>query len=126
MTALFALASNGCSSDVCGDWYVLKHYGNVQPRTIEFQGIGYAILDKPEERRILMAPLGDASLEQYEPAARDYLARSRGECTIESRGLASGTDQTYEFFYSCAGDREPVVRDTSDVAFACFLGPGRP
>ena len=108
MVMLFAVACAGCGGkDTSGDLYNLTHYGNVQPQKIQFQGITWGILDKPEEGRMIVvslgahSPLTDEKVEQTEGAAQSYLERSNRDCTVTARKLASATDNSFEFFYSC-------------------------
>ena len=102
MAILFALAFTGCGSkDIGGDLSNLNQYGNVQPQKIQFKGVTWGILDKPEEERMLVVPLGDAPFEQYDGAAREFFERSKRECTVTRKRLASSTDFSFEFFYSC-------------------------
>ena len=102
LTALFALVASGCGGkDVGGDLYNLDHYGNVQPHKIQFQGITWGVLDKPEEGRMLVVPLDSAQFEQYDAAAREYFELSKRKCTVISKKLASRTDFSVEFLYSC-------------------------
>ncbi len=107
LAALIALACSGCSKDVGGDLYNLEHYGNVQPQKFQFQGITWGVLDKPEEGRMIVVslaahlPLTDAKTKQTGDAAHEYLGRSKRDCTVHSVRLASRTDGSYEFYYSC-------------------------
>ncbi len=108
LAALIALACSGCgvSKDLGGDLYNLEHYGNVQPQKFQFQGITWGVLDKPEEERMTVVSLGafwpgPARQKQTEEAAHEYLERSKRDCTVTSKRLASRSDGSFEFYYSC-------------------------
>ena len=105
--ALCVLMSAGCSKDVQGDLYITQNYGNVQPQRIQFNGTDWGVLDKPEEGRMIVVGLGawhgvtEELLNNANGAARTFLQRSERDCAIDSRKLASGTDGSLEYFYSC-------------------------
>ncbi len=107
IVVLFTLACYGCGSkDLGGDLKLLIQYGNVQPQKIQFEGITWGIVDKPDEERMIVVSLGAyspgaAREKQTEGAAHEYLERSKRDCTILSKKLASSTDFSFEFYYSC-------------------------
>ena len=117
MATLIALACSGCGSskDWEGDYHVLTNYGNVPPQKFQFQGTTWGILDKPDDRfpdspvltgQMIVVSLGaywpgPERWKQTEAAAHGYLERSKGDCTILSSMLASSTDYSLEFYYSC-------------------------
>ena len=108
IVVLFTLACNGCAGgkDLEGDLNTLNQYGNVQPQKIQFEGITWGIFDKPDEERMIVVSLGAywpgaARAKQTEGAAHEYLERSKHDCTILSKKLASSTDFSFEFYYSC-------------------------
>ncbi len=104
---LSALMFNGCSKDIEGDLHILRNYGDIHPQKIQFQGITWGILDKSTEGRMIVVSLGawhgvtEALIEQTDGAARKYLQHSERDCAIDNRQLASGTDGSIEYFYSC-------------------------
>ncbi len=106
LAALIALACSGCVYPIRDALYALEHYGNVQPQKFQFQGITWGVLDKPEEERMIVVSLGafwpgPARQKQTEEAAHEYLERSKRDCTVHSVRLASYSDGSYEFYYSC-------------------------
>ena len=108
IVVLFTLACYGCgvSKDLGGDLNLLTQYGNVQPQKIQFEGITWGIFDKPDEERMIVVSLGAywpgaARAKQTEGAAHEYLERSKRDCAILSQTLASHTDWSFEFYYSC-------------------------
>jgi len=104
---LLVLICNGCAKDLESDLLILTRYGDIVPQKIQFEGVTFVILDKPGDGRMIVATLGqwwgvtEEYVEQTAGAARKYFKQSERECTINSRRLASATDGSIEYFYSC-------------------------
>ena len=107
VTVVIAVLSNGCSKDLEGDLDVLRNYGDVVPRKLQHEGETYGVLDRPDEGRMIAVSLGpwwgvnQKLIEQTTGAAERYLHDTARDCKIDRMRLASGTDGSMEFFYSC-------------------------
>ena len=99
--------TSACSKDVTGDLHVLQSYGDISPQKLQFDGITWGVLDKPKENRMIVVSLGawhgvtEELVKQTDGAARAYFRHVKRDCSIDSRQLASGTDGSIEYFYSC-------------------------
>ena len=100
VVAALVLGGGTCSPDAYS-LYVLENYGSVEGEMVDVGGDSFAVLDKPDEGRLLVAHMENVyALEQWQHVADTYLGQSQRDCTItRSRAV---TPRQIEFYYTCA------------------------
>ena len=99
--AIVALVLGGgtCNPDAYSI-YVLNNYGSVRGQMIDIDDDSFAVLDKPEEGRLLVAHSANFyPLDQWKHVAETFLERSGRSCTITQSKVV--TPRQIEFYYAC-------------------------
>ena len=85
--AVLVMGGGTCNPDAFS-LYVLENYGSVQLQEVDVDGDSFAVADKPEEGRVLVAHIEKfLPIDQWRHVAEVFLKRSGRACTI-SRGNA--------------------------------------
>ena len=98
--AVLVMGGGTCNPDAYS-LYVLDHYGSIQGQMVDVDGGSFALLDKPEEGRLLVAHIENyLSLDQWRHVAEVFLKRSGRACAISRSNTV--TPRQIEFYYTCS------------------------
>lgn len=99
--AILMLCGVGCIPNPDAyNMYVVEHYGSVQGERVEVDGETFAVLNKPEEGRLLVAHASKFyPIDYWRHVATTYLDRSGQACVIDRSQEI--TPRQIEFFYTC-------------------------
>lgn len=92
--------------------YAMKHYNEVDPEAISYEGQSFRVFDKPTEGRLMITPtVGNSALQgltfggaakaqnTYKQAAVAYLGATGRKCEVTEMMLI--VQPQWETFYKC-------------------------
>ena len=99
--AIVALVLGGgtCNPDAYSI-YVLNNYGSVRGQMIDIDDDSFAVLDKPEEGRMLVAHASKFyPMDRWRQVAATYLERTGRSCELAQSSVIS--PRQIEVYYAC-------------------------
>ena len=93
------LGAGNCNPDAFSI-YVLENYGSVHGQMVNVGDDSFAVLDKPEEGRMLIAHASNFyPMDQWRQTAATYLERTGRSCKIAQTSIV--TPRQIEVYYAC-------------------------
>ena len=97
---LAAVLGASCHNPDAYSYYVIQNYGSVRGEMFEFDGEDFAVLDKPQENRMLVAHASNVyAMQEWTQVAAAFLDRGGRDCEIAE--VNPVTLRQIEFRYFC-------------------------
>ena len=94
-----ALTAGNCNPDAYS-LYLLKNYGSVRGEMFDVGNDSFAVLDKPQENRMIVAHASNFyPLDKWRQVAAAFLERDGRDCDIAQTHPV--TPRQIEFYYLC-------------------------
>jgi hypothetical protein len=96
---VMVLGAGGCNPDAYS-LYVLENYGSVRGEMFDVGDDSFAVLDKPQENRMIVAHASNFyPLDEWRQVAAAFLERDGRDCDITQTHPV--TPRQIEFYYLC-------------------------